>query len=94
MSNPDKDGSFSIVGLGIAACVACCAGPILAILGGVTIAGVASTWVIGGAGLIIAAAAAAGFLVVRSRHRASSCATDGAGEPVPVTLTPREGASR
>ena len=61
MSKPERDGSFSIVGLGIAACVACCAEPILAVLGGVTIAGIASAWVIGGAGLIIAVVAAVGF---------------------------------
>jgi hypothetical protein len=92
MSTPDKDGNFSVVGLGIAACVACCAGPILAVLGGVTIAGVASTWVIGGAGLMIAAVVAVGFLVVRSRRRQSASALD--GESVPVALTTREGAAR
>jgi hypothetical protein len=93
MSKAGRDGSFSIVGLGIAACVACCAGPILALLGGVTIAGVASTWVIGGAGLLIAAVAAVGFLAIRSRRRRLSCAADG-GERIPVALTTREGASR
>ena len=93
MSERGKDGSFSVVGLSIATCVACCAGPILAFLGGATILGVASTWVIGATGLVIAAAAAAGFLVVRSRRRQSSCAVDG-DEPVHVQLTTREGAAR
>jgi hypothetical protein len=93
MRDGGKDGSFSVVGLGIAACVACCAGPILAFLGGVTVLGVASTWFIGGAGLVIAAAAATAFLVVRSRRRESACAVDGV-EPIPIELTTREGAAR
>ncbi len=39
----DKD-RFSVLGLGVAACAACCAGPILAFLGGLGVAGLASTW--------------------------------------------------
>ena len=60
---------LSILGLGAAACVACCAGPILAFLGGLSIAGLASTWLIGGTGLVIATAAAVGFLLVRRRRQ-------------------------
>jgi hypothetical protein len=60
-------GEAGILGLG-AACLACCAGPILAFLGGLGIAGLASTLFIGGAGLAVAAVAAA-FVVVRRRSR-------------------------
>jgi hypothetical protein len=79
-----KDG-LGIVGFGAAACVACCAGPVLAFLGGVSVAGIASTWFIGIGGLLIAAVAALAFIVVRRRRQQSACATDPA-EPVPVQL--------
>lgn len=79
---------LGILGLGAAACVACCAGPILAFLGGLSLAGLASTWLIGGAGLVIAAAAAVGFLLVRRRRQRSACAVTPDG-PVPVELTAR-----
>jgi hypothetical protein len=61
-------GEAGILGPG-AACLACCAGPILAFLGGLGIAGLASILFIGGAGLAVAAAVAAAFVVVRRRSR-------------------------
>ncbi len=76
-----RDG-FGLVGLGVVACVACCAGPILALLGGLTIAGLASTLVIGVAGLVVAVMSAVAWLAVR-RRRHSSCG-DGIDGPVPV----------
>lgn len=81
-----KEG-LGIVGFGAAACVACCAGPILAFLGGVSVAGVASTWFFGIGGLLIAAVAVAAVavLVVRRRQQQPSCAAPSA-EPVPVQL--------
>lgn len=79
-----KEG-LGIVGFGAAACVACCAGPILAFLGGVSVAGVASTWFFGIGGLLIAAVAAVAVLVVRRRQQQPSCAAPSA-EPVPVQL--------
>ncbi len=69
MKQRSKD-SVSVVGIGAAACVACCAGPILALLGGVSLAGLASTLVIGLGGLAIAAVALIALLIVR-RHRAA-----------------------
>lgn len=86
MSKPAKTkNGFGIVGVGAAACFACCAGPILAILGGVTMAGVAGTMFVGAASLIIAVAAAVADLVVRRRRQAAACAL--AAAPVPVTVT-------
>jgi hypothetical protein len=78
---------FSILGLGAAACIACCAGPILAFLGSVSVAGIASTWLIGSTGLVISALAGAAFLFVRRRQRTA----DGIAptEPVLVELTSR-----
>lgn len=66
MKKASKDG-FSPLGLGAAACVACCAGPILAFFGGLGIAGLASTLLIGTLGLLISAAAIAAVVVVRRR---------------------------
>lgn len=84
-----KKKSLGWLGIGAAACVGCCAGPILAFLGGVGLIGAASTTVIGSAGLLIAAAAWMVLLVVRRRRRASSCAVSPV-EPVPVaTPTPK-----
>ena len=70
-----------ILGFAAAACVACCIGPILGVLAAL---GLASTLLIGAAGLIIAGAAATSFVLVR-RKRTSSCST--AAEQVPVDLT-------
>jgi hypothetical protein len=68
------------VGLGAAACAACCAGPIVAFLGGLGVAGLLSAAVIGGVGLLVTAAAV-GAMAVRRRRR-PSCAVP--QEVVPV----------
>ena len=79
-----KRESLGIIGIGAAACVACCAGPILAFLSGLTIAGVSSTLVIGVAGLGLAAVAAAAWLILRRRGR-HGCADAPTSEPVQVS---------
>jgi hypothetical protein len=67
-----SDGSGAgMLGLGAVACLACCAGPVLAFLGGLGVAGLASAVFIGGVGLAVTAAAIAAFVVV-DRGR-SSC---------------------
>ncbi len=71
MSSAKKDG-LSIIGLGAAACLACCAGPVLAFLGGLSIAGLAGTVLFGAIGLLIAMPAIVAFVVVRRRR--ASCA--------------------
>lgn len=83
--NPTSKDGLGVIGFGAAACVACCAGPILAFLGGVSVAGLASTWLIGAGGFIIAGLAATAFLIVRHRGRRSACAV-APTEPVPVQL--------
>lgn len=88
MSEPTK-GSFGIVGIGAAACSACCADPILAILGGATIAGVAGTMFVGVASLLVAVVAAVTYVVVR-RRRTIACTV--ANTPVPVTFTTKPAA--
>jgi hypothetical protein len=79
----------AIVGLGALVCIVCCIGPILAVLGAIAALGVASTLLIGVAGLAIAAAAiVAAVIVVRRRARTASCETgiDGVEDRVPVEL--------
>ncbi len=84
MTRAENDG-LSIVGIGAAACVACCAGPILAFFGGLGIAGLASTLLIDSLGLVVVAGAVVGFVVTRRRRR-SACAA----VPVDVAAPTRE----
>ena len=81
MTEPPTRNSFGLLGVAAAACVACCAGPLLAFLGGLSIAGLASTTFIGGLGFVIAIVAAAGFIGVR-RHRRACGPTDGSSVTV------------
>ena len=64
--------------------MACCIGPILAVLGAIAALGVVSTIFIGAGGILIAAAAVVAFVVVRRRRAAASCAVP--PEPVAVEL--------
>lgn len=73
-----------ILSFGAAACVVCCAGPILAFVGGLTLAGLAG--VLNGVAGFVAVAAALGVLAVR-RRGAGDCSTK-----VPVAIGPRRGA--
>jgi len=68
-------------GVGAAACAACCAGPILAFLGGLTVVGAVSTLVVGTAGLVVALAVGGAYVIAR-RSRAAACDVD--TEPVPI----------
>ena len=74
----------NIVGFAALACVACCIGPILGLLGTVAALGVVSAPFIGVAGFAIATAAIGALIVVR-RRRARQCATT--PEPVPVEFS-------
>jgi hypothetical protein len=68
-----KRSTVGFVGAGILACAACCAGPLLAIVGGVGIASaVGAVWVPVLAGVAAVAAIAVTVLLVR-RHRATTC---------------------
>lgn len=76
-----------VLAFGAAACVACCAGPLLAFLGGVSILGFASTTVIGVVGVVVGVVALVTFLLVRRRRATASCAA--ASGPVRVDLMAR-----
>lgn len=91
MSDPStRREGLGLLGLGAAACVACCAGPILAFLGGLTIAGLASTVLFGVAGLAVAVGAGAGWWAIW--RRCGACAPP-ADQPVAVAA-PATKASR
>jgi hypothetical protein len=81
-----REDGLSLVGVGAAACVACCAGPILAILGGLSLAGLASTLLIGSGGLVIVAAALTALQVTRRRR--NDCPVPD-GSPTPVAAPTR-----
>ena len=82
-------GAPSFLGIAAVACVACCIGPILAVLGAIAALGLASTILVGAAGLLITAAAISAFVVVRRRRWTGSCAVT--PERLPVELGRRPG---
>jgi hypothetical protein len=90
MSTDRRRGGVKALGLGALACLGCCAGPILAFLGGLSIAGLASTAVIGIAGLAIAISAAVGYLAVRRRRTLACSVTYSNAEAVPVAAPTRK----
>jgi hypothetical protein len=72
--NRDVKQGAGILGLGAAACVACCAGPIIAFVGGIAAVGAIGTMFVGLSALLVAAIAIAVVLVVR-RRRPAACTT-------------------
>ena len=88
MTKATKHG-VTVVGMGTAACVACCAGPILAILGGLSLASLASALLIGAAGLVIAAVALAALLIAR-RHAGCRVSDDSATPVAAPTRRPAD----
>ena len=69
-----KKENATIVGVGAAACVACCAGPIIGFLAAIGIGTAAGFALFGTISLVIGALAVA-FVVRRSRRRAATCST-------------------
>ncbi len=76
---PQASGNrFGVLSIAVAACVACCTGPLIALLGGLSLAGPASTMLVGGVGVVVAVLA--GIAVRRLR---TAC-DDEDGDSVPV----------
>ena len=69
-----KKDNVTIVGVGAAACVACCAGPIIGFLAAIGIGTAAGFALFGTISLVIGALAVA-FVVRRRRRRAATCST-------------------
>jgi hypothetical protein len=85
---------LGVLGVGAVACVACCAGPILALLaGGLSAAELASTVFIGGVGVVIVVVAATALLVLRRRRANDTCVVEAAAL-VPVGAPRRKAPSR
>ena len=70
-----KKENTAIVGFGAAACVVCCAGPIIAMLAAIGL-GTAGGFALFGAFAILVGAAAVAFVLVRRRQRANACRAD------------------
>lgn len=77
-----KKQGAGVVGFGIAACAACCAGPILGFLAVIGLGTALGFAAFGIAGLAIALLAI--VPIMRRRRQAAACAADEA--PIPVTL--------
>lgn len=77
---------LSILGLGAAACVACCIGPLLALLAATGLFTAVGTALFGAAGLVALAPAAIWY--ARRRRRTTPC-TVPEDRPVPVVIAGR-----
>ena len=81
-----KKDSATIVGVGVAACAACCAGPIIGVLAAIGL-GTAAGFALFGIFAVLVGAAAVAFVLVRRRRRARACTPARAPTEVPVELT-------
>ena len=80
--SPGKGGGLHIIGIGAAACAACCAGPILGFLAATGLSTVAGVATLGLAGLLALVPAALWWY--RRRRRAQACASP--AEPTAVRV--------
>lgn len=76
-----------IIGLAAAACVACCIGPIVGVLGAVAAAGILSTLWIGLFGAVIGVGATTAMAIIRRRR--NRCVARGGETPVVLRPNPR-----
>lgn len=72
-TSPAKAGA-GVLGVGVAACAACCAGPILGALSAIGIASAAG-YLVAGSFAIVAGLLAAALVLVRRRRRRAACVT-------------------
>jgi mercuric ion transport protein len=84
--NAKKKENAAIVGVGVAACAACCAGPILGVLTAIGAGTVAGFALIGTMAVVVGAMLVA-LVVVRRRHRAAACKLPQVPAAVAVELT-------
>lgn len=78
----------AILGVGVAACAACCAGPIIGVLAAIGL-GTAAGFALFGTLAILVGAAVAGFVFLRRRRRSAACGPVQAPRPVAVEFTDR-----
>jgi hypothetical protein len=77
-------GDAAIVGVGVVACAACCAGPIVGMLAAVGISSALGFALLGGLALALGATAVVFVVLRRRRRQAVGCAS--MAETVPVAL--------
>ncbi len=77
----ERSGGATAVAIGVVACAACCAGPILGWLAALGLGTAGGVALVGGGGLAVAAVGA--LLILRRRRRAATCTA--APEAVRVT---------
>ena len=82
MNRPGTKKGFSVLGVGAAACAACCVGPVLGLLAAAGLFTVAGVAIFGLAGLVVLVPAA---LWWHRRPPSPSCTIP--DEPVPVALS-------
>jgi hypothetical protein len=87
VSRPPATGSLGVVGIGAAACAACCAAPLLGFLAATGLFTVAGLAAFGIAGLLVLVPAALWWH--RRRRAAQACASPAEPVAVPVELGPR-----
>lgn len=80
-----KSENAAIVGVGVAACAVCCAGPILGVLAAIGVTTAVGFAALGLVALLVGALAVA-LVVVRRRRRVAACDA----QPLPLTSVPIE----
>jgi hypothetical protein len=81
MADPTTKQGLGILGIGVAACAGCCAGPVIAFVAAASIGTLIGVALFGVLDLAVAVAAIVVYLRRRSHGR-----TDSASPPVPVVL--------
>ena len=81
-----KKENAAIVGVGVAACAVCCAGPFLGVLAAIGL-GTAAGFALFGTIAIAVGAVLTTFVMVRRRQRAAACVPIEPSDSVPVELT-------
>jgi mercuric ion transport protein len=81
-----KKDNAAIVGVGVAACAVCCAGPILAVLAAIGLGTAAGFALFGTVAFVIGAVLIA-LVLMRRPRRAAACGLTEMPESVPVELT-------
>ena len=77
----------AIIGVGVAACAVCCAGPIIGVLAAIGV-GTAAGFALFGTVALLIGAAIMGFVMARRRgRRAAVCTSVPVAAPVPVEFT-------
>jgi hypothetical protein len=81
-----KKENASILGVGVTACTAYCAGPILGVLGAVGL-GTASGFALFGTIAVLVGAGILAAVMAGRRRRAQACSSSESSVPVPVEMT-------